>query len=71
MSANLLPWQQRVVEERAALSDRLQKLDCFLNDRFLRESVTERDLKLLQEQSSCMHKYHAILVLRIARFEAQ
>ncbi len=71
MSANLLPWQQRVVEEQAALSERLQKLDYFLNNRFHRESLTKPDLKLLQEQSSAMHRYHAILELRIARFKPQ
>lgn len=67
MSKALEPWQQRVVEERAQLADRLDKLGVALNSPKVK-AMDPRDRKLLFEQDLAMDTYLKVLDKRIARF---
>lgn len=61
-------WQQRVIDERNALSSNLVKLNRFLDDEKALDAVPFHDRKLLIEQRHCMDKYRNVLDQRIARF---
>lgn len=62
------PHEQRVVDERAELSERLSKLDAFIaSDVF--KTVDEDSRRLLLEQRHYMGNYANVLSLRIALFK--
>lgn len=65
---NLKPYQQRVVDEREALEEKLEKLTAFLN------SPTVADLprdehERLSEQARHMRDYSRVLAQRIAQWK--
>jgi hypothetical protein len=63
----MLPYQQRVVEEKAALDDKLVKLNAFLfTEPF--NSLEREDKILLVEQFGHMQAYSVALAKRVARF---
>lgn len=67
MSAALLPHQQRVVAEQAALSDNIQKLTAFLaGDKV--QGVPAAEYGRLRRQLTAMEQYDSILLERIAAF---
>ena len=62
-------YQQRVVEEREALAEKLQKLTAFIvSGKFSELDAAERT-RLLWQQSA-MNSYRAALAQRIAAFES-
>lgn len=63
----LEPWQQRVVEEREQLHDRLVKLDALILTPEFR-ALPEADRDILMRQQGIMEDYRWILDERIARF---
>lgn len=63
----LRPWQERVMDERAEVNERLVALQAFIDK-------SEGDLdanywSLLREQAAAMLLYRATLDRRIARFD--
>ena len=64
----MAPHQERVVQERADLAARLEKLDTFLSDPAKFRSIDFSDGCLLVEQSEIMRMYVEVLDARIARF---
>lgn len=61
------PWQQRVVEEKAQLDDRLEKLTAFAKtDTFAQLPVAEQDR--LTKQHNIMTSYSLVLEERIQNF---
>lgn len=63
----LLPHQQRVVEERNELVDKVTKLHSFFNTEIF-ESLPGEDQELLVKQEKVMKEYSDILLDRIKRF---
>lgn len=61
------PFQRRVVAEKAALDDNLERLGTFLASRAF-QSVPELDQQLLTLQHGVMQLYSRVLGQRIARF---
>jgi hypothetical protein len=68
----MLPFQQRVVDEKKELDDKLSKLDGFI------DSLTSAYRKLpieeavrLKKQSNIMQEYSDVLCERIAAFKEQ
>ena len=57
-------WQERVVEEKVELNNKIKRLDEFLVDKNDEEQV----FRLLRLQLHCMLEYSGILVMRIALF---
>lgn len=67
MTTELLPYQQRVVEELEALKTKIDSLTVFTTTRTFAElSASERNL--LSTQLSAMKTYGYVLELRIAKF---
>lgn len=64
----LLPFQQRVVEEKADLDGRLVRLQAFLATPAF-ASMAGRDRQLLALQERLMIDLSAVLLERIERFE--
>lgn len=71
----LQDWQQRVVEEKKELDEKIQRLNEFLqkfDDGLLPDAVLEsmeaRDLGLLEAQLCAMEEYSECLKYRIERF---
>lgn len=64
---SLQPWQERVVEERAQLNDRLEKLRAFSNGP-MHAKLDLIDQHLLLNQDVAMDMYLRVLDKRIARF---
>jgi len=64
---NLLPHQQRVVDERNELIDKITKLHAFFKTSTF-EDLEQEDQNLLNEQSQIMMNYADILFQRINRF---
>jgi hypothetical protein len=62
-------WQQRVIEEKTALTEKLDKLNAFKNAAAFGQ-VPVADQRLLLAQYSAMVVYVQILALRIERFES-
>lgn len=60
-------WQLRVIEEKRALDDRMEKLQAFLIYE-TRPMMGLAEINLLQEQLSHMRSYSHSLKKRIARF---
>jgi len=64
-----LEFQQRVVDEKAQLDEKIKKLAYFLNGSVI-ETLESEDQTLLHEQFHVMEKYSDILRRRIARFKS-
>ena len=63
----LKPYQERVIDEKQELDDRIEKLRTFFNtDTF--QALQDRDKYLLVQQSGAMATLSRILGDRIARF---
>lgn len=61
------PYQQRVLDEKTALDDKITKLDVFTStDTF--KALQFVDQNALHNQLSVMRKYSEILEYRISRF---
>lgn len=63
---NIEDWQQRLIEERDQLSERIGKLTVFMSSQAYRD-IDQRDQFLLSQQFLAMSKYRAILNDRIDR----
>lgn len=65
------PFQQRVIDEKKELDERLAKLSLFINkgDQYSKLPVRERTLLVRQE--SAMETYSRILQQRIENFKAE
>jgi hypothetical protein len=66
----LLPYQQRVVEEKAALDEKLALLMKFFDTKTYKD-LPDRDAVLLRDQHEAMERYGTMLELRIARFKSE
>jgi hypothetical protein len=66
-SNNLLPHQQRVVQERIELMDKITKLHLFFKTSSFKD-LDEENQNLLNEQSQIMMNYADILLKRINKF---
>lgn len=64
----LQPHQQRVVDEKSELDEKLEKLASFIQENPIFEKLEEEDKDLLLLQQSSMAEYSVILSKRIARF---
>ena len=60
-------FQQRVIEERESLDDKIKKLIAFLASEGFNE-LQEEDAQLLKDQADAMMDYSNVLKRRIARF---
>ena len=67
LEQKLQPHEQRVIEERDQLKDRLDKLREFLQ-KGQPEFIDDVNWNLLQVQFDAMSQYYAILLQRIALF---
>ncbi|EJD6037775.1 hypothetical protein M0J18_RS04915 [Morganella morganii] len=61
------PHQQRVVDEKAELDDKISKLTAFTGGDIFK-SIHQEDQDLLIDQLSLMAKYSQVLEKRISRF---
>lgn len=66
--SNLQPHQQRVVDEKAELDDRLGKLDVFITSNPVFGKLSDKDQELLTAQRGAMQEYSDILSQRIDLF---
>lgn len=65
----LLEHQQRVVEEHAVLTEKLQRLNAFIHlGDFVDRVPDPTDRDLLIAQAKAMQEYNLILLNRISRF---
>ena len=64
----MLPHQQRVVDEKKELDDKLTKLIQFF-DNALFQSISSDEQERLRRQSDIMTQYSVVLGERIAAFE--
>ncbi len=62
------PWQERVVQEKADLDDKISKLEIFLDAPMFPKLAAEEQT-LLTSQAQLMRGYSTILGKRISRFE--
>jgi hypothetical protein len=60
------PWQERVIQERAELTDKLLRLKLMLANP--RDDIDPKELELLTQQAVVMQQYQDILTLRIYRW---
>lgn len=64
------PHQQRVISERDELSDKISKLETFIDSsNVIYASLCKEDQQLLKDQLVYMLKYLGILEKRILRFK--
>lgn len=63
----LQPHQQRVVDERTDLNDKITKIHAFFKNEVF-NGLPQEDQDLLNEQSQIMMNYSDILLKRINRF---
>lgn len=68
MSQSYAPHQQRVIDEKTQLADRLEKLKAFIASNPLFEDLAEIEQDALRDQADAMQTYLDILVDRISRF---
>lgn len=64
------PHQQRVVDEKSELDEKLTKLGEFINSSPIYTGLPEAERERLVRQKSCMGEYSEILGERIAAFPA-
>ncbi len=64
------PHQQRVVDEKTELDERLGKLHDFIQENPIFKTLPEDEQKRLQRQDLVMAEYSQILSERIAAFTA-
>jgi hypothetical protein len=64
---NLQPHEQRVVDERNELIEKITKLHAFFKTEIF-NNLPEKDQNLLEEQVQIMMNYSDILLKRINRF---
>jgi hypothetical protein len=62
-------WQQRVVEEKAQLDEKLKSLKDFIQTNELFKKLDRENQSLLNTQYGAMSRYHSILEMRIAKFK--
>jgi hypothetical protein len=67
MTKEMQPHQQRVVDEKIALDEKLNKLKEFLVSNIF-DGLTMQEQNLLQTQSGYMQSYSNILAERISLF---
>lgn len=63
----LQPHEQRIVDERTDLMDKITKLHAFFKTEIF-DNLEEVDQKLLEEQVQLMMNYSDVLLKRINRF---
>ena len=68
MSKELLPHQQRVVDEQTELEGKLKALREFIRNNPVFDTLPSEDRTLLKTQMDLMSAYSNVLGLRIARF---
>ena len=61
-------WQQRVVEEKAALDMKIQRLEEFMDSEIYLTQLSEDECSDLFEQLQVMECYSQVLARRIDRF---
>lgn len=66
--AELAPHQQRVVDEKNEVKDRLDKLHSFINVNPIYRELPVEEQEDLFEQATYMHAYIEVLERRISRF---
>ena len=64
-------WQQRVVDEKAALDEKLKALNAFLDKNVESTKLPKGVRVLLIKQSATMKRYSDILAERINLFQAE
>jgi len=64
----MLPHQQRVVDEKTELDEKLQKLNVFILTSPLFAQLQDEEKERLQRQFSIMRDYTSVLGERIAAF---
>jgi hypothetical protein len=62
------PHQQRVIDERRDLDDKLSKLNAFMSENAIFDGLPEEDRRLMRLQGHAMAQYSGILAARIERF---
>lgn len=67
-TAELADWQQRVVDEKAALDEKIGKLEAFIDGGAYKEALYWVQRSLLAEQLSHMRAYADVLQQRIQYF---
>lgn len=60
-------WQERLMDERTALDDKLLRLELFIKKSDVYEGLDKDDKQLLLEQRDVMQQYSEILDKRIRR----
>lgn len=65
---NLQPHEERVVQERNELNEKLEKLSHFMDKTAVYIDLPKRDKELLIAQENIMVQYQQILNERIGRF---
>ena len=68
MKESLAPHEQRVIEERNQLEERLEKLGELLA-KGKPDFIDEANWDLLNEQCDAMNRYHTVLIRRIRLFK--
>jgi hypothetical protein len=63
------PHEQRVVDERKELHEKVEKLEAFIRDRSRLSVIEPADANLLIQQFLLMCEYRDVLDQRIARFQ--
>jgi hypothetical protein len=64
----MLPHQQRVIDEKNELFDKIDKLDVFIKTNPIFGQMEEQDKKLLEEQLQHMSAYWGVLKQRVEAF---
>lgn len=62
------PYQQRVIDEKKELDDKIEKLTSFLTNDEQRSKVSDQEADRMQRQLDCMNAYSGILGERIDAF---
>lgn len=63
----ILPYQQRVIDERDALVDKIDKLGPFIGSPVWEKLPSDEQARL-QKQLAIMHQYVEVLIERISNF---
>lgn len=64
----MLPHQQRVVDEKNELFDKIDKLDVFIKTNPIFGQMEQQDKELLEEQLQHMNAYWNVLRQRVESF---